>query len=456
MTQKKFALDDWIEELTTRLDAILRYERELEYALSELRWRGEQTLGLSGNTHENSTVNIRERIRQYSMVVRRTPRHDSDYEQVVSRLLGSLVDVLREHSTLDRAIYISDNQLVFGLDLGVERLQEQPLIFMVRGLVDYAVEHSPQATADAFARMLERGERQSLALYSIVLFRGLHVEGKHDFAQGLSVMSWQEARQYIPNIAVRSLLGESNSFDVLPIGAVVYKMKFGPAVVPVGYDFKGKWQAKPSSFRHDALLLIDLLAMTHETAVLTAGWVYSDVNRQVRRLLGRYSFFRTSHEFDDILKKGGPTKPKMSLEKLPGAAALFPKIRNDEGNLKLALSRLALSQSRFGPYAASDSIIDVAIALEVMYQAGSELTYRLAMRASYFLEKSAEDRMAIYEVIKAFYKARSDIVRGRTWNEEILTRSFDVARRTLIKLAVEGGPSKSEDWDNFVIAGGSL
>ena len=62
MTQQEFVLADWIGRLRDSLQALVTYEQETEWALSDLLWRGEQTLGLSGSTHENSTMNIRERV----------------------------------------------------------------------------------------------------------------------------------------------------------------------------------------------------------------------------------------------------------------------------------------------------------------------------------------------------------------------------------------------------------
>ena len=78
---------------------------------------------------------------------------------------------------------------------------------------------------------------------------------------------------------------------------------------------------------------------------------------------------------EDISKMAVPVKPKMSMEQFLEAAKLFPKLRNGEDRLRLALSRLASSLYRPGPLAAADKVINVAIALEIMCRAGSELSY---------------------------------------------------------------------------------
>ena len=458
MTQQGFVLANWIGRLTARLDDLVKYEKSVEFTLSDLRWRGELMLGLSGNTHSDPMVSIRERIGWYSMLLGRRPHHDSDYQQNVAERLDSIVRVLLKHPILGQAIHTSDDQLVFGIDLAVERMQRQPVIYMVMGLVDHAVQHTPLVAAEALARMIECGKKQNLFFYSIMLFRGLHVESKHDIAQNLSVISWQEARQYMPDTIAYSLLGRNNSIGGEPIAAVVSPTKWGPAIVPAEYDLEGSWPTRSPSFRNDALLLIDLMAVTHVSAVISEGVTYQDVEQEIRRLVGRSPFFRVPRgDFrDELPNVAVPVTPEMSTEGFSEAAKLFAEVRNDQGKLRLALSRLASSLSRSGPQAALDSIIDVAIALEAMYQVGPpEQTYRLATRASYFLEESPEGRTATYESVKEFYKTRSSIVHGGTGDEaDVLDAGFDIARRTLSKLILEGGPSNFSDWDELVIGGG--
>ena len=84
------------------------------------------------------------------------------------------------------------------------------------------------------------------------------------------------------------------------------------------------------------------------------------------------------------------------------------------------------------------------------------MSYRLATRASYFLEDSAEDRLATYETVRNLYSARSSIVHGGAEHaEDAFEAGFAIARRILSKLALEGGPSNTTEWDKLVIAGGS-
>ena len=459
MTQRESAPIDWVERLHARLKDLVDFEKSVEYMLSDFQRQDERLLGLSGRPYDDFIENIRERVDRYHAVVGREPRDDTAYWQGLHSRLDGLVDVLREHPILDRAIYNFDGELVIGLDMSVKRQPRQQVCFMVVGLVDYAVEHTPQAAANAFARLIDDGERQELASYEMVLFRGLHVERTHEISQNLSVIPWEEARKYIPDIAVPSLLGMDNRAEGLPIGAVASPARWGPAIVPEDYDFEGVWPDHTRSFREDALLYINLLSLTHGLGLQSTGSIYNGVKREMERLVGTAPSFRSSR----ILTRGGdsdlvvPATPEMSMEKFSEAKGLFPKMRKAPDRLRLALSRLASSLSRSGHNAVFDGIVDVAIALEAMYKVGPpEQTYRLATRASYFLEESAESRIATYKTVRDFYRARSTVVHGGTGDEgHVLDASLDIARRTLSKLVLEGGPSSFTDWDELVIAGGS-
>ena len=60
------------------------------------------------------------------------------------------------------------------------------------------------------------------------------------------------------------------------------------------------------------------------------------------------------------------------------------------------------------------------------------------------------------KVSKNSTRPRSSIVHGGTGDEaDVLDAGFDIARRTLSKLILEGGPSNFSDWDELVIAGGA-
>ena len=197
MVQRDFEPTKWTERLHDRLKDLVDYERSVEYTLWDLIRQDERLLGLSSTTCGDFKDNIRRRVDRYTTVARSGPPDDAVYWQGVHIRLNSLIEVLREHPVMDQAIYASDGELVIGLDLSVTRVRCHQVCFVVAGLVDYAVEHGPQAAANAFTRLIDDGERQQLTSYEMVLFRGLHVERRHEISQDLFVIPWEEAQQYI-------------------------------------------------------------------------------------------------------------------------------------------------------------------------------------------------------------------------------------------------------------------
>ena len=459
MSQKRFVLSDWVEELSDCLQELVNYERRLESEIVFLRQRSEMALGLQGSVHHNSIDGVRERVSHYPLLAPRDSRSDSGYRRNVSRNLSTLQEILLEHPTLAAAAYTSNDEWVLGLDLGVSRTSAHQMVFMLRGLVDYAVEHTPEETANSLAEVIRTGDDCDLSSYSILLFRGLHVGQRYDFQGGLSIISFEETRRYLSDERARSLLGVGTDAVNEPIGAVVSEVKWGPVFVPAGGDMDADWPKRSETFRDDALLLIDLLAVTHGLPVVSTGRHTSVVKQQVEHLVGHVPYVPLwVREISDnnSVRIDASTVPAVSEERLSECQQLLSKMHSRQGRVRLALSRLASSLSRSGHHAVFDGIVDVAIALEAMYQVGPpEQTYRLATRASYFLGETARSRIATSDTIKDLYKARSSIVHGGTRDDGgMLEGGFEVARQTLTKLVLEGGPSSFRDWDELVIAGG--
>ena len=116
--------------------------------------------------------------------------------------------------------------------------------------------------------------------------------------------------------------------------------------------------------------------------------------------------------------------------------------------------------ARSNRYAAEDKIVDVAVALERMYEPeNSELNFKLKIRAACFLEADTERRKQVFQEIDQFYKARSAIVHWRKRKrkrsvekqDKAFEMGFELARRTLIKLLRDGRP---EDWNDVVLKQG--
>ncbi len=452
MSQEQFILSDWVDRLALCLQDLVSYERSLESELLILRHRGEMALGLPGRFRDDSKNSILERVSGYSLFAHRESRSNSEYRQTVSQKLSTLLEVLLEHPTIRDAADTSDEEWVLGLDLAVSRISDHQMFFMLQGLVDHALEHTPQTTASALAEMMLKGENHDLSSYSILLFRGLHVERRHDFQGGLSVISFEEARQYLSDSMAQSLVEEGTDVGREPLGAVVSEVKWGPAIVPAGYDMKANWPDRSKTFRDDALLLVDLLAVTHGLPVVSTGRHTKVVERQVEHLVGRIPLFRSWMLRDlsgvDTSNVNSSTTPTVSEDRLSDCAQLLSKMDKDDVILRLALSRLSSSLSRIGMHAAFDRIIDVAIALEVMHQldASRGKGSQLSRRARNLVGQNRKDRNWIRRTAESIFKMRNDIAHGRLPEDTSQAHldGLELARRTLAHLVRCGRPS---DWE---------
>ncbi|MCY3773297.1 MAG: HEPN domain-containing protein [Gemmatimonadetes bacterium] len=85
----------------------------------------------------------------------------------------------------------------------------------------------------------------------------------------------------------------------------------------------------------------------------------------------------------------------------------------DRDITSLAITRYTNALSRSGRFRQEDCILDIAIALEIVYGLdGGEITHKLSTRAGWYLGNDYKERDQIREKIKLFYKLRSCIVHG--------------------------------------------
>ena len=119
------------------------------------------------------------------------------------------------------------------------------------------------------------------------------------------------------------------------------------------------------------------------------------------------------------------------------------------------VGRLAEALGRHGRFAGDDRTVDVAIALEGMYELPKwGKSRKLANRASGFLATDSRDRQRMRESVLRFYEVRSEIVHSGPQraspfrNGAAFVTGFDLARRSLFKLLREGAP---EDWNELEV-----
>jgi hypothetical protein len=90
---------------------------------------------------------------------------------------------------------------------------------------------------------------------------------------------------------------------------------------------------------------------------------------------------------------------------------LFREVgRLERKRLKVAVNRLGFGLERSDP---ADKLIDFVIAFEALLLGDQqELRYKLSMRVSHLLGKTAAERVTIFDTIARAYKQRNNIVHG--------------------------------------------
>ncbi|MXZ90084.1 MAG: hypothetical protein F4W95_15330 [Chloroflexi bacterium] len=451
MFQQQFTPTVWEGRLSQCLQELVDHERWLERELSFLRRQTEDAYGLP-NSHDDRKDRVRDRIAGYWGSLVDTPSEGSEYQRNVYGQLSRLQNVLIEHPAMKNAVYReTQGLLALGLNLGTSRNPCHQLIFMLKGLVDHAVEHSPQATANALAQLIQRGEDKDLSSYRILLFRGLYAERRHDFPNGLSIIPFEEVRRFMPDERLRLML-EASDTDINrePIGAVVFESKWGPLIVPAGYDMDGMdWPERPLTFRDDALLLLDVLAVVHRLPVSSSRTHTTVVEREIEHLVGQG--LHSSRFVRDLLgvnttKIEPIATPAISDEKLSECEQLLLSCKEDVP-LRLALARLASSLTRTGVHGDFDKVLDVAIALEVVYQLDAKRGKGslLSSRARQFIGGDRKDLKWIDRTAKSIYAARTGVVHNGMLPEDanqVYEDAFELGQRTLLHAALSGCPAR--------------
>ena len=273
------------------------------------------------------------------------------------------------------------------------------------------------------------------------------------------MLPFERARAFVDEKVLSEMAPDVVRFrDWRLVGAVVRSFQWKPEFRRKG-DLRETNLEPPEPFERDVLEFLELLAVSHRVPIVCLAAIRQCLSRSACQVLGQehnhggLQWGRPVHRFDPFA-----TTPQPRAEALAEAREAFANRRNSRyGKLAPVVARLAEALARDGRFAAEDRILDVAIALERMYElGGGEISHKMRTRASWFLGEDAESRLRVMKSVTEFYRVRSEIVhnRKRTTSPERyhapFDRGFDIAGRTLFRLLHDGPPG---DWEELVIAG---
>lgn len=468
MRTGEFAAPQWIERLAGALAELAeihkRYQDELDQIESELS----QGRGADNPSDAFALFDFSSRA------CVRKERDDAGEYGPLCNALAEVRSVLAAHPALAEA---RSESLVHQTrdDIWIQILSHGyrgSLSSMIASLMARGVELSGDGFRRAAAELdgvlaprenLERSPRpDDLSVgYHVVLFHGLRVAEHVPLAGDMALLPFEQWGPFVDERILQdfapALIRENLRQSV---GALVKPFRWTPTfrqrrgVIDPVLD-GGR------AFFTEAQAFVELLALFHAAPVICLALLPYCIHRTASFLLGGshynggYQWGHSARSFDCLAES-----TELSRAALTNASAAFAARQSATSqHCAPIVARLTEALARSGRFQADDKILDVAIALERLYELeGGEISFKLKARAACFLETSTERRIRVFQDVEQLSKARSAIVhkqQSKKWSaveakHEAFTKGFAVARRSVVKLLQEGLPA---DWHTLVLAG---
>lgn len=468
MRTGEFAATDWVERLAQALTELAktqeRYRNELDRQrrhrvriASELpRWR----------TADHPSHDLRA---FYSDACAGKDRYYAGEYSLLCAALAEVRHVLAAHPAWAGVVDPSDDRdkvLIHILDHGhLGTLLSVTSGLMARGME--VPEDGFRVAASELNGLLDPGgdpEQISgpgdLSVgYHVALFHGLRVRGEVRLADDMTLLPFEQLDAFVNEDILQDVAPAVIRYNLREtVGALVKPFRWKP-------EFRKRDDRSVPcldwgrSFFEDAEAFGGLLALFHAAPVICLATIPYCIHRTASYLLGESHYpgnYQWGHSARSVNIFVGPTDLRVDA---------FDEAKKAFGSRKSAhyqdctpiIARLAEALARSGRFRTEDKILDVAIALERMYElAGGEISFKLKTRAACFLETGTEDRLRVFRDVEQLYNVRSAIVHKRKKQlsaeaiQEAFSKGFEVARRSVVKLLRDGPPL---DWNELVIVG---
>lgn len=355
----------------------------------------------------------------------------------------------------------ADEFALQGLRSGYTKADQREFaLAIIARLVCSATLSGVPETVRRFEDVLERSAAKDLPGWEATFISGLNLEGRWDIAEGLFALPYDEyRREHLRSMAapifdfmLQRAGNVESSVEESPITVILQEIRWGPAVA-AGFGSTEIMYPGFGGKAVDVASLVNLLSVIGDLRLRIAGqearaerWFYDLFGHGLD--LGMNHFVRSPVELVSGEGKELLPEHKAEFERLAPLCLTFEE--TDRPRIDLAVSRLAGALSRTGSLADEDRILDVAIALEILY-AMPERT-RLSERTGRFLGSTPDERAGIESMIDRFYESRVAIVHGlrREADRDSMTGAFseglDIAKRTVKALLERGSMLSRTDW----------
>ena len=324
--------------------------------------------------------------------------------------------ILREHPLMKPGLVGS------GKDEGVGfRILNKTFSSNLNSLVTYLAKLSVKEGGVDAARRLHRyliaGANGTVPANEITVLHGLVVKRRFNLHAGAYLAPYEYAR------AEFDLPDEPEPWPKtsLPNAAVLVRsLEYGPGVAPphddlsfphlqVAYRFPTDYRIDLETWFHDSKLLVDLLSIAARVPLLTRTR-YVRLAKWIEEIDPNFAFcIRDSGGFVSDMWPKGRNLSKGDADAFFELSRGWYTYPGKPDTMNLAIRRLAASFSRPGSrFGEEDRILDVAIALEVLF--GGKTGRKLSPRAAGLLGTNVAEQKRTYDQTRRFYSVRSRIV----------------------------------------------
>ena len=472
MTGAEYSAYDWIDRLASAL-RILAKEQEpwLEKYYDETPYVHVMSEGSNGISSDS----LLDHLRDIYSIARLGSKifGEKEHYTALRKLLDPARHILRSHSTIERVM----SPIIGKDDFWIQVLgngQSICLTDLLAGLVVRAAKLPGDgfvAAARELEAFLDRTwiERKACMPgdldtgYDAVLFYGLNIKKRIDIEKDMAIFPFEQVQAFVEKSLIKKIAPQGAGLHGWQsVGAVVRPFQWKPKFYREGNTRSS--QPNLSEVEHteiffqQAVVFLELLAVAHTTPVLRLAMLPQCIKHSAGQLLGGVS---RSGSFSQGRSAQGFNGFEVCPELVPKDLAIAREAFGNRDHKRFEemapiIGRLDEALARDGRFASEDKILDVAIALERMYQLDrGEISRKMQTRAAWFLGDDAESRLQEMETIKKFYNTRSGIVHNKrkqnspARNREIFNEGFSIAKRTLFKLLREGAPN----WEKLVVSG---